>query len=344
LNQNGGGSGGGHFFIAGGEGGSVPTNFSLPITIVGTNTPTTLDGSTLTIASGKTISGTQNADDAMISSAMASKNNLKVGSTFTAYSSTLTVTGIFSSSTQGDNNTIIVSLPTEQSLSGQSGDVTSAVATVDSLDNLSSVTTAIKNKLGSAADVTSSEQQADETVQPLNSVKSVAVYSLIGAVIAGSVIILLTMIMIVRERRREIGVLKAIGATNARIIGQFMAEAVTLTVLGALVGMVIGIAGSNPVTHALVNSSSTGGSTNITLPNGGTVTTSSSPGGGGGGRFFGGLGGGHLRNSYNNLHAIVGWDILLYGLGVAILIAIIGSAFASSMIAKIRPSEVMRTE
>ena len=50
---------------------------------------------------------------------------------------------------------MVVSLPALQSLSSQSGTITSAVATVDSLDNLSSATTAIKNSLGSSADVES---------------------------------------------------------------------------------------------------------------------------------------------------------------------------------------------
>jgi ABC-type antimicrobial peptide transport system permease subunit len=40
----------------------------------------------------------------------------------------------------------------------------------------------------------------------------------------------------------------------------------------------------------------------------------------------------------------VGWDVILYGLGAAVLIAIIGSGIASLFIAKIRPAEVMRVE
>jgi putative ABC transport system permease protein len=177
-----GSGGGGHFFYSGGAGGSTtaPTNFTPPITIAGTNNPTSLDGTSLTISSGKIINGSSTADDALISAAMASKNNLKVGSTFTAYGATLTVTGIFKTSNQSDENNVIVSLPTEQSLSGQTGDITSAVVTVDSLDNLDSVTTAIKNTLGTSADVTSAEAQATATVQPLNSVKNVSLFGRCG--------------------------------------------------------------------------------------------------------------------------------------------------------------------
>ena len=250
----------------------------------------------------------------------------------------MTVTGIFTvSNNEAGAGTVVVSLPTEQRLSNQAGDVTSATATVDSLDNLNSTTTAIKNTLGSAADVTSAQTQANNTVQPLDSVKTVSLYSLIGAVVAGGVIILLTMIMIVRERRREIGVIKAIGASNVKVITQFTSEAITLTCMGAIVGILIGAAAANPITTQLVKSSSS--STTSAFTRG--------PGGGGGGPQFvgGGRGvGGFFRNNVSNIHAAVGWDIILYGLAAAIIIAIIGSAFVSLFIARVRPAEVMRGE
>lgn len=338
-----GGNGGMHVFINGG--GSLPSNFSLPISIVGTTDTSSLNGTSLKITSGKTIDGSKDSNDAMISTDMASKNNLKVGSTFTAYGKTLTVAGMFDSGTQGGNDQVIVSLPTEQRLSSQSGDVTSAVATVDSLDNLSSATTAIKNALGSSADVTSSETQANQAVAPLNSVKNVSLYSLIGAAIAGSVIILLTMIMIVRERRREIGILKAIGGSNVRIIFQFMSEALTFTILAAVIGLIIGVIGGNPVTNMLVTNSSNSS-------NSAANSLSAGPpkqfGGGGvvsnGGGFRQSLGINKVSSNLKNIHANVGWSILAYGLGAALLIAAIGSAFAGWMIARVRPSEVMRAE
>jgi putative ABC transport system permease protein len=346
-------SGGGlHVFVNGG--GSLPSNFSPPISIIGTNDPTNLGnlaGGTVTVTSGKTISGSADTNDAMISQSMASKNSLKVGSTFTAYGKTLTVAGIFKSSTQGGGDAIIVSLPAEQRLSGQSGDVTSAITTVDSVDNLSTATTAIKNTLGSNADVTNSQSEVDQTIQPLNNVKSIAFYSLIGAIIAGSIIILLTMIMIVRERRREIGILKAIGASNARVIFQFMSEAVTLTIAGAVIGIVIGVIGGNPVTNTLVtnaSNSTTSSDTQTMGPmgasrstDGGTRSFNARPTSG---RGFLGRNANSVTNSFRNIQTNVGWSILGWGLGAAILIAVVGSAFAGWLIARVRPSEVMRAE
>lgn len=335
------GRGGFHIFINGG--GQLPANFSPPISIIGTNDPSSLNvdtGNTVTLSRGRFINGTTNNNDAMVSTNMAGKNDLHVGSTFTAYDTTLTVAGIFNSSTQAAQNDIIVSLPTEQRLSGQSGDVTNAVATIDSVDNLSSATSSIQQTLGSAADVTNSQDQVNQAVQPLNNVKSISLYSLIGAVIAGSVIILLTMIMIVRERRREIGILKAIGASNTRIIFQFISEALTFTIISAFIGLAMGVLAGNPVTDMLVTNSANTTSTSRAFPG--------SPGGPTGnlhrGGFFRGGGLAVVRTDIRSIHTNVGWAIMLEGLGVAILIAAIGSAFAGWLIARVRPSEVMRAE
>ncbi len=332
----GGGQGGGSgpkLFINGG--GQLPANFSLPITVEGTTDPTQVSGNAITISSGATIDGTKDTDNALISSAMASKNSLKVGSKFTAYGKSLTVAGIFTAagSNQGASNAVVLALPTVQRLSGQAGDVTSATAYVDSVSNMNAAQSAISSKLGSSADVTNSQTQAQNTIQPLQNIETVAYYSLFGSLVAGSVIIFLTMLMIVRERRREIGVLKAIGASNIKITTQFVSEALTLTVGGAVIGVLGGLWLSNPVLKLLVTSNST----TTAAPGGGF-------GGGGGGRgFFRAVGGG-ARAGINTLHAVVGYDVLLYGLAAALLIAIIGSALPAFAIAKIRPAEVMRGE
>lgn len=336
-----GSGGGGHFFIAGG--GSLPSNFSLPITVLGTNDPTSVDGTAITITSGSAMSGSSDTNEALVSSAMASKNNLKAGSTFKAYNANITVAGIFSTSgstNQGAENTVVFSLPTVQRLSGQAGEITSATAYVDSVTNMSAVVSEISSKLGSAADVTNSQTQAQSTIAPLQNIQTIASYSLIGALVAGSLIIFLTMLMIVRERRREIGVLKAIGASNAKITLQFISESLTLTIGGAIVGAIGGLLLSNPVLKLLVSSTSS------------SSTTGAGPGGagGGGGRGFGGLAGGAARafsgarTSIATLHTVVGYDVLLYGLAAAFIIAIVGSALPAFAIAKIRPAEVMRGE
>ena len=80
-------------------------------------------------------------------------------------------------------------------------------------------------------------RQLESTLQTVQ----LAVYG-IGAVsiIVGGLGVMNTMIMSVMERRREIGVMKAIGATTTMILTQVIQESAILSLIGGVVGLALG--------------------------------------------------------------------------------------------------------
>lgn len=64
--------------------------------------------------------------------------------------------------------------------------------------------------------------------------------AVISMIIGGTVIMSL-MLIAVSERRREIGVRRAVGATRTDVMMQFLVEAATVSVIGGLVGIALGI-------------------------------------------------------------------------------------------------------
>jgi putative ABC transport system permease protein len=67
------------------------------------------------------------------------------------------------------------------------------------------------------------------------------------ATLSGGVVIMSLMLIAVSERRKEIGVRRSVGASRQDIMIQFLLEALTISALGGLMGIAIGVGGTSVV-------------------------------------------------------------------------------------------------
>jgi len=124
-----------------------------------------------------------------------------------------------------------------------------SVASVDEMDAATTeITTVLREEHGLAVDADDDFSILDQA-QLLETATSIAgtLALLLGGIasislVVGGIGIMNIMLVSVRERTREIGIRKAVGARSRDILAQFLIEALTLSVLGGLIGIVVGLA------------------------------------------------------------------------------------------------------
>lgn len=208
-------------------------------------------------ASGGFFDDTSDSKTVVLGSSIAQKlfdDNAPLGQALSWRGQNFIVAGVFNdfnappfSLEGGFNNAIFIPYATAQQLSGSVLGVYQILvkpASASATDQtISDINHALVASHGGSQDVSVARASdanltSDQTIHLLTLL--VAGSALI-ALIVGGVGIMDVMLVSVTERMHEIGIRKAIGATNRQIMRQFMAEAFVLSALGALIGVVLSL-------------------------------------------------------------------------------------------------------
>jgi putative ABC transport system permease protein len=153
------------------------------------------------------------------------------------------------------DNAVVIGLQAGDALLQRAGKYDSLFVAAISTDYVDLVEEEIRAIYGNDIGITTVQailETVEEFTGGINSfLSSIAIVSLV----VGAVGIITTLYTSVVERIREIGTLKALGASNLAILGLFLMEAVLIGVIGASLGLAAGIG----MGYMLVSSSPGGG-------------------------------------------------------------------------------------
>jgi putative ABC transport system permease protein len=313
----------------GGGGGSLPTDFRMPISIMGfdaaTENPTLMGDAQMDIVEGRYFTTDENNADVMVvGEDLADKNGLEVGSLVDIEGVSVEVIGIYDSGQVFGNNMLVMPIGTVQRVFDLEG-VTSVTVVADYVDNVDGVVDDIREIFDEdTADITTSAEMYERINESVGSAGDTSQMAMIAAFIVAGVVILFSVVLMVRQRVKEIGILKAIGASNWRIGFQFSLETLAVSVVAAIIGALITFPLAQRVADLLVTDSA------------GTQGPSGFPGGAG---FFGGG-----VTSIAGVDVAVSPEVFLYALGIAIALAVAASIFPAWYISRVKPAEVLRYE
>jgi putative ABC transport system permease protein len=230
------------------------------------------------ITSGSMFDINSTDNSCVVSIELAEKNNLIVGSTFVVNNPnsatevyTFTVKGIYEDTStdsefsmfSGSANQILTSYASLNNIATNSKLVdatklnvqTNATFNLVSADVVDAFTAELKTKgLSEYYTVSTNLESFNQSIAPLENLSSFAsTFLIIVLLIGGAILVILNMLNI-RERKYEIGVLRAIGMKKHIVLSQFVIELLMVTTISIVLGGVIGSVASVPIANYMLQS------------------------------------------------------------------------------------------
>lgn len=162
---------------------------------------------------------------------------------------TLRVIGIYTTGNDFGDNHVFIPINVFRAVYNPGRKLSKIFVTVDSVANVERVVAELKRI--PEADVVTTPEAVSTARTTLGSIAVASAYAAVLFFAIGAVLTVFVMILSTRERIREIGMLKAIGASNREVVLQLLTEALTLSVLGALGATLLAVPLAALLTRAL---------------------------------------------------------------------------------------------
>ncbi|MGD8698466.1 MAG: lipoprotein-releasing ABC transporter permease subunit [Gemmatimonadales bacterium] len=140
-----------------------------------------------------------------------------------------------------DNQMGYMSLEVSQDMLGLSGAVSGLALWVDNPWEADSVANRLESKLGYPYTLRDWKGMNESLFSALQLEKTVMALILLLIVLVAAFNIVSTLIMVVADKTREIGILRSMGLTSRRILKVFMLQGLIIGITGTLLGVVVGL-------------------------------------------------------------------------------------------------------
>jgi putative ABC transport system permease protein len=188
--------------------------------------------------------------EVMVGDGLANKLDLRPGSPLAIEGHRMRVAGIYHTGIFFEDTGAIIDLATAQQLEHRRNEATTIAVQLRPSVPLDTAEQSIKDEFTGISVIGTPDEASRLGANGELVSKAVTIIATL-ALILGGLGVTNTMAMAVLERERELALLNAVGWRRRRIAFLVLAEGVATSVLGAGLGMLIGVIGANGLNHAL---------------------------------------------------------------------------------------------
>jgi putative ABC transport system permease protein len=271
---------------------------------------------------------------AMMGKEMAALNNLHVGDQFLIAGERFTLIGLFTSQEISTNMGVVIPIKTMQKLLKLDGvqSLTAYAKDYGSVKAVSEKIRALVEKYG--YDVIAQDTMFQNVINSLETTQQTVILGLALSIGISVVVIIFAVILVVRERGTEIGVLRAIGASHWQVIRQFWLEITTMSGIAAVFAAVFLVLLGPILSNNFKISDGMGSAP--AMNSGGISTGSAAP------VMIMASSGSNPMDRFQLGAVTLNLQTLLVILGLGIVLAMLSSAIPAWYVARLRPAEVLR--